>query len=57
MKKTTKKAAKVTKVEVKAAMEAKGAERICTHCKKLHVQDAACLDCMSDNMKHFESAV
>lgn len=55
--KTSKKAAGVTKAEVKAAIEAKGAERICTYCKKLHVQDAACLDCMSDNMKNFESAV
>jgi hypothetical protein len=57
MKKTTKKTAEVTKVEVKAAIEAKGAERICTYCKKLKVQDEKCLDCMSDDMKYFESAV
>jgi hypothetical protein len=55
MKKTTKKT--VDKVEVKAATVAKGVERICTNCKKLKAQDEKCLDCMSSDMKYFESAV
>ncbi len=57
MKKTTKKTKAEVKVEVKAATVAKGVERICTYCKKLKEQDEKCLDCMSSDMKHFESAV